>query len=94
MIAATPLPQRRRAALITSLTRGLGVLIDNFEGVVQLNQHQQNWITYRSTCEALRHQKYLYLANAGPSSEGSTPPSHRTEGLISQKTCQVGFGAP
>ncbi len=48
------------------LTGGLGVIIVVIEGIQQLNQFQQNWIIYRSTCEALKHEKYLYLGNAGP----------------------------
>jgi hypothetical protein len=35
------------------------------EAVQQLNQWQSNWITYRSTCEALRHEKYSYLGRSG-----------------------------
>ena len=26
----------------------------------------ENWISYRSTCEQLKHEKYLCLAEAGP----------------------------
>jgi len=69
-------------------TGGLGVLIVILEGLQQLNQYQQNWITYRSTCEALRHEKYLFLANAGPYSDPSrarTELAERIEGLISQE---------
>src|SRR5205809_3216085 len=40
----------------------LGALVVVLEGFQQLNQYQQNWIGYRSTCEALKHEKYLYLA--------------------------------
>jgi hypothetical protein len=36
------------------------------EGVLHLNQYEQNWITYRSTCESLKHKKYVYLGKAGP----------------------------
>jgi hypothetical protein len=36
------------------------------EAVQQLNQNQLNWIAYRSTCQSLKHEKYLYLAGAGP----------------------------
>jgi len=36
---------------------GLGVLITVLEGLLHLNQFQQNWTTYRSTCEQLRHEK-------------------------------------
>ena len=35
------------------------------EGLQQLNQYQANWISYRSTCEALKHEKYLFLTLAG-----------------------------
>jgi uncharacterized protein YdeI (BOF family) len=34
--------------------------------VLRSIQYHPNWITYRSTCEALKHEKYLYLAKAGP----------------------------
>src|ERR1700734_1260357 len=64
-ISATNIPH---LALVTA---GLGVLITVLEGLLHLNQYQQNWITYRSTCEALKHEKYVYLANAGPYANGS-----------------------
>ena len=48
------------------LTGTAGVLIVILEGVQQLFQFQHNWITYRSTCENLKHEKYLWLAKAGP----------------------------
>lgn len=44
----------------------LGSLIAVFEGASQLNQWQHNWITYRSTCEALRHEKFTYIERADP----------------------------
>jgi hypothetical protein len=34
------------------VTGGLGVVITVLEGMLHLNQYQQNWINYRSTCEA------------------------------------------
>jgi hypothetical protein len=46
----------------TALIGGLAVVL---EGMQQLNQWQHNWITYRSTCEALRHEKYSYIARSG-----------------------------
>src|SRR3954451_16217166 len=39
----------------------LGSAVILFEALQQINQWQHNWITYRSTCEALRHEKYSYL---------------------------------
>ena len=70
------------------LTAGLGVIITVFEGLLQLGQYQQNWITYRSTCESLKHEKYLYLGKAGP--YASVPDPHallaeRVESLVSQE---------
>lgn len=44
----------------------LGALIAIFEGINQVNQWQHNWITYRSTCEALRHEKYTFMERADP----------------------------
>ncbi|MHC6591591.1 DUF4231 domain-containing protein [Arthrobacter sp. C152] len=36
------------------------------EGAQHLYQFQERWITYRSTAAALKHERYLYLAKAGP----------------------------
>lgn len=44
----------------------LGALIAVLEGANHINQWQHNWITYRSTCEALRHEKYTYIERADP----------------------------
>ena len=43
----------------------LGVLIVIVEGLQSLNQYQHTWISYRSTCEQLIREKYLWLAKAG-----------------------------
>jgi uncharacterized protein DUF4231 len=48
------------------VTGSLGALIVVLEGLQQLFQFQQNWTGYRATAEALKHEKYLYLARAGP----------------------------
>lgn len=45
---------------------GLGAFIAAIEGAQHLYQWHHNWITYRSTCEALRHEKYCYLERAEP----------------------------
>lgn len=69
----------------------LGLLVLIIEAIQQLNQDQQNWIAYRSTCEALKHEKYLYLAGAGPYANRENPErrlallADRIEGLISQE---------
>ena len=69
----------------------LGLLVLTIEAVQQLNQDQQNWTAYRSACEALKHEKYLYLAGAGPYSNAESAEKRlalladRIEGLISQE---------
>jgi Protein of unknown function (DUF4231) len=68
---------------------GLGVVITILEGILQLNQYQQIWTTYRATSEALTHEKYLFLALAGPyAAEGVNPPvllAERIEAIMSQE---------
>ncbi len=66
----------------------LGVLVTLFEGMLQLNQFHENWIRYRSTCESLKHEKYIYLASAGPYPNVEKPRAllaERVESLISQE---------
>ena len=68
---------------------GLGVLITILEGILQLNQYQQVWTTYRATSEALTHEKFLFLALAGPyASAGATAPvvlAERIEAIMTQE---------
>lgn len=70
------------------LVGGGGALIVALEGVQQLQQYQQNWTGYRSTCERLKHEKFLYLAEAGPYAGAGRPEAllaERVEGLVSQE---------
>jgi Protein of unknown function (DUF4231) len=70
------------------VTGGLGVVITVLEGMLHLNQYEQNWIAYRSTCESLKHEKYTYLGKAAPYA-GSPDPhallAERIESLVSQE---------
>jgi len=73
------------------VTAGIGVLITILEGLLHLNQYQQLWNDYRSTCEALRHEKYLYLGNAGPYATAPNPHAllaERIESTVSQEHAQ------
>lgn len=66
----------------------LGLILIVAEGLQQLNQYYANWISYRSTCEALKHEKYLFLAGAGPYKSADDPLpllAERIEGLVSQE---------
>ncbi len=75
---------------LTALVTVLGVLITVLEGLLHLNQYQQNWITYRSTCEQLKHEKYVFLGNAPPYANGDAAEkraqlAERVESLVSQE---------
>lgn len=71
--------------LIASIIGGTIIVLELLQ---QMNQWQHNWITYRSTCEFLRHEKYSYLARSGPYEAFTDDAARkllaeRVEGLIS-----------
>ncbi|MGH4027182.1 MAG: DUF4231 domain-containing protein [Pseudonocardiaceae bacterium] len=77
-----------------AVTAALASVVVVAEGAQQLYQWQTNWVLYRATAEALRHEKYLYVAGAGPY---DTPQRHRVlaervEGLVSQEHAQWAEG--
>lgn len=47
----------------------LGAVVVILEGVQQVFRFQTDWTNYRATCEALKREKYLYLAGAGAYAE-------------------------
>jgi hypothetical protein len=70
------------------IAAGLGVLIVVVEGLQQLYQCHTNWIAYRSTCEALKHEKFLYLVKAGiyaTAKDAHVLLAERVESLVSQE---------
>jgi len=54
----------------TRIMAALNASIAVVEGVQQLNQYHANWISYRSTCESLKHEKYLDLSARSGSRSG------------------------
>jgi hypothetical protein len=73
---------------IAYVTGALGVIITILEGVLHLNQYQENWSGYRSTCEALKHEKYCFLARAADYATAADPRAllaERIESLVSQE---------
>jgi len=53
-----------------------------------LYQFQQNWTSYRFTSERLKHERFLWLAKAGPYKDPESPTleslfAERVEALIS-----------
>ena len=47
-------------------TSAAGALIAILEAIQHMNQYSTLWITYRSTAERLKHEKFLFLSVAGP----------------------------
>jgi len=42
-----------------------GILIAALKYYSGLHKYHENWIQYRTTCELLKHEKYLYLTRSG-----------------------------
>ena len=88
LLAAAAIPVVATLDAPAAIPAALGAAIVVLEGFLQLNQYQPNWSAYRSTCEALKHEKYLFLARAGPyrgCEDARALLADRIEGLISQE---------
>jgi len=48
------------------LLGAIGVLIAAITAIISLYKFQETWTAYRTTCESLRHEKYLYLTKTNP----------------------------
>jgi len=68
----------------------LGLLITFITGVVTLYKFQENWIEYRTTCESLRHEKFLFLTQGDPYDieDSFKLLVQRVENLISRENTQ------
>ncbi len=88
IVVAAAIPAVAAAGASAGVAGALGAVVVVLEGVQQLFQFQQNWIAYRSTSEALKHEQYLFLASAGPYSTGDRREAllaERVEALVSQE---------
>jgi hypothetical protein len=78
----------RAPAAVTGL---LGVIVVVLEALQSIYQFQSNWISYRSTAEALKHEKYLWYARAGHYLNAENPEAllaERIEALISTENAK------
>jgi hypothetical protein len=68
------------------VTGGLAAVVVVLEGAQHLFQFHELWITYRSTAESLKHERFLYLAGVGPyaGEDRRGQLATRTEALMSQ----------
>ena|SRR5215207_4108137 len=88
LVTAAAIPFAASISAPIWVAGGGGALIVVVEGFQQLMQYQQNWITYRATCERLKHEKFLYLSHAGPYAGDLDPDvllAERVESLVSQE---------
>jgi hypothetical protein len=87
LVVGAAVPVVALAEVPDTLTAILGATVVVIEGVQQLYQWQTNWVLYRSTAEALKHERYLFLAQAGPylSNDRDKVLAERIEGLVSQE---------
>ncbi len=88
ILSAALIPVLSATSLPTWVAGGLGATIVVLESIQQLFQFHSNWTQYRSTSEALKHEKFLYLARAGAYAKASDPTAllcERVEGRVSQE---------
>ena len=88
IVTAAAIPVLASVSAPVWVVGGAGALIVVLEGLQQLQQYQQNWTTYRATCEQLKHEQFLFMARAGP--YGAVPDpgallAERVESLVSQE---------
>lgn len=87
LLIAAAVPVVAGAHAPATLTAALGAAVVVLEAVQHLYQWQTNWVLYRSTAEALKHEKFLSLSEAGPyaGNDRRRQLAERLEGLISQE---------
>lgn len=88
IVTAAAIPVAASVSAPIGLVGGGGALIVVLEGLQQLQQYQQNWTTYRATCEQLKHEQFLFMAEAGPYAGAANPEgllAERVESLVSQE---------
>jgi hypothetical protein len=87
LILGSAVPVLALVQLHAVITATVAASVVVLEGLQQLNQWQSNWVLYRSTAEALKHERFLYLANAGPyhGRDRSRVLAEKVEGLVSQE---------
>ena len=75
------------AMYLTFIAGLLGVIVAVITSIIGLFKFQENWLEYRTSCESLRHEKYLFLSKALPY-DGEAPFQllvTRVENLISKE---------
>ena len=65
----------------------LGLIVAAISAYLTLYRFQENWIEYRTTCESLKHEKFIYLTKTSPYEGDNAFPLlvERVETLISKE---------
>ena len=65
----------------------LGLVVAAITAILSLYKFQEHWLEYRTICESLRHEKYLFLTKTSPYNSNETFPVlvQRIESLISKE---------
>jgi hypothetical protein len=87
IVIAAAVPVLAALSAPAAVTASFAAVVVVLEGAQQLYQWQTNWVLYRATAEALKHERYLYLAQAGPytGADRYRVLAERVEGLVSQE---------
>jgi hypothetical protein len=87
LVVAAAIPVAAGLHAAAAVTASLGAIVVVCEGTQQLYQWHANYVQYRSTAEALKHERALYLAHAGPyrHTDRHRVLAERIEGLVSQE---------
>ncbi len=52
--------------VMTGLAGLFGVIVAVVASVISLYKFEENWVAYRTTCETLRHEKFLHATQSKP----------------------------
>jgi hypothetical protein len=88
LVAAAAIPVVAAAGAPGWLTGGLGALVVVVEGINQLYRFHDGWLNYRTTCEALTREKFLYMSSARPYGGSARPDAllaERVEGILTRQ---------
>ena len=66
IIIAGLIPALFHWSLIKGVIPFLSSIVAILAGLIALFKFQENWISYRTTSESLKHEKYLYLTKTSP----------------------------
>lgn len=86
--AITPFSLVFNTLTFTIATSILGLLIVISQSISSIKKFHENYIQYRTTCEVLKHEKYLYLYNVEPYDNEKEPIKllvSRVESIISNE---------